>query len=105
MDELQMQIAYLVSPGPLAVDLDTIITSTVITFPGGVEIREDVSYRLGDYFDEITLVPKDNLNSLLTFKIKPGVNSMWKYLVVQTLKKQMPSFKKVFTPYRQLSPN
>ncbi len=100
-----MQIAYLVSPGPLTVDLNTEVTSTVITFPGGIEQQREERYRLGDYFDEITLVPKDNMNSLLTFEIKPGVSSMWKYLVMRVLKKQMPSFKKVFTPYRQLRTN
>lgn len=69
--------------------LDEEITRTFITSPGGIERREVRAFRLGDYFDRIELLPSESDNSAsftLTFRIRHGVDSSWKALLVAVLR-------------------
>jgi hypothetical protein len=66
------------------VGLDRIVTRTLHYLSGEVE-RQPL--RVGDYFESIEVLP-DELNSSLwlTFHVRQGVDSHWKYLIMAVLR-------------------
>jgi hypothetical protein len=67
---------------------NTEIVKTILTLPGGVEKREKRAFRLGDYFNEIELLPNEAdapPSFVLVFHIREGVTSFWKDLLMTVL--------------------
>lgn len=76
----------------------------VVTRPGGVETREEKTFRLKDYFSDIDLLASeaDGIASFrLVFHIRDGVTSFWKDMltaVLADITRQVPGVKTSITP-------
>jgi hypothetical protein len=69
------------------IHLDRIIEDVVRTAPGGVENRQVVAHRLGDYFAAIRVLPVagDATASRLVFERRPDAGRFWKDLMVSVV--------------------
>jgi hypothetical protein len=56
-------------------------------FPSGVEKRVYKSHKLDDYFDDVKLISTNNdLLLKVVFSVRQGVDSFWKYMMMEVLK-------------------
>jgi hypothetical protein len=68
------------------IDLNRVVADTIRTSPGGTETSRTESYRLGDYFTEISMVSAGISTSLrLVFHLRPDAGRFWKDLMVNIL--------------------
>lgn len=68
--------------------LDRVITDVVHRFPRGVEQREEVKYRLGDYFDGIQVLraPANAKSFKIVFRVRQDAGRFWRDLMVDVLR-------------------
>jgi hypothetical protein len=69
-------------------DLNRLITDSLSTQPNGVQQTEVINHRLGDYFEEIRVLPGNshNANSFrLVFHRRTDAGRFWKDLMVNSL--------------------
>jgi hypothetical protein len=62
------------------------IARTFITFPRGIERREMISLRVGDYFDSVETNYLDPLSFQMTFQVSQKADRFWKDLVVSIIR-------------------
>src|SRR2546426_4536786 len=66
------------------IDLDRVLTDTVRARPNGVEQVQTVQHRLGDYFEDIRMVPDAQANPAsfrLVFQRRAEAARFWKDLM------------------------
>lgn len=68
-----------------AIGLDKTFVDVIVAFPNGIEKRTTESHRVGDYFDQIRLLPENASSFELAFHPRPTARRYWKDLMVMIL--------------------